>query len=89
MTARVGASNPHTFHTPLTVFVDASNIGWTSLFKTPGNRKRMLLIVAIAWFSQWSGNGLVSFYLNKVFDTIGITDATTQLLITGYANFIL
>lgn len=42
-----------------------------------------MLIVAIAWFSQWSGNGLVSFYLNKVFDTIGITDSTTQLLITG------
>ncbi|EPT00583.1 hypothetical protein FOMPIDRAFT_1049619 [Fomitopsis schrenkii] len=62
---------------------NSANIGWKSLVKTPGNRKRMLLIVAIAWFSQWSGNGLVSFYLNKVFDTIGITDATTQLLITG------
>ena len=65
------------------VFLDAKNIGWTSLVKTPGNRKRMLLICAIAWFSQWSGNGLVSFYLNKVFDTIGITDPTIQLLING------
>ncbi|KZT65322.1 general substrate transporter [Daedalea quercina L-15889] len=62
---------------------NAVNVGWTALFKTPGNRKRIMLIVAIAWFSQWSGNGLVSFYLNKVFDTIGITDSTTQLLITG------
>jgi len=24
-----------------------------TLFKTPGNRKRMMLIVAIAVFSQW------------------------------------
>lgn len=37
----------------------ASNIGWTSLFKTPGNRKRMRIIIALAFFSQWSGNGLV------------------------------
>ncbi|KAI0918594.1 hypothetical protein AcV5_002542 [Taiwanofungus camphoratus] len=61
----------------------ANNVGWRSLVATPGNRKRTIIIVAIAWFSQWSGNGLVSFYLNKVFDTIGITDPTTQLLITG------
>jgi len=43
----------------------------------------MRIIIALAFFSQWSGNGLVSFYLNKVFDTIGITDPTTQLLING------
>ena len=61
----------------------ASSIGWTSLIKTPGNRKRLTIIVAIAWFSQWSGNGLVSYYLNEVFKTIGITDATIQLLING------
>lgn len=33
-------------------------VGWTTLFKTPGNRKRMRIIIAIAFFSQWSGNGL-------------------------------
>lgn len=38
----------------------------------------MRIIIAIAFFSQWSGNGLVSYYLNKVFDTIGITDPTIQ-----------
>ncbi|KAG9313567.1 hexose transporter [Chiua virens] len=60
-----------------------SNIGWKSFFTTPGNRKRMRIIVAIAFFSQWSGNGLVSYYLNKVFDQIGITGSSTQLLING------
>ena len=60
-----------------------NNIGWKSLLMTPGNRKRVRIIVAIAFFSQWSGNGLVSYYLNKVFDAIGITDPTTQLLING------
>ena len=61
----------------------AKDITWRTLFATPGNRKRMGIIVAIAWFSQWSGNGLVSYYLTKVFDTIGITNTEIQLLITG------
>jgi hypothetical protein len=61
----------------------ASNVGYRSLFTTPGNRKRMRIIIALAFFSQWSGNGLVSYYLNRVFDSIGITNPTTQLLING------
>ena len=36
---------------------------WASLFKGRGNLKRMRIIIAIAFFSQWSGNGLVSYYL--------------------------
>lgn len=61
----------------------ASNVGWKSLIATPGNRKRMRIIVALAFFSQWSGNGLVSYYLTKVFNEIGITGSGTQLLING------
>ena len=61
----------------------AASVGWTSLVKTPGNRKRLTIVLAIAWFSQWSGNGLVSYYLTEVFKTIGITNATIQLLING------
>jgi len=61
----------------------AASIGWKSFIRKPGNRRRLGIIVAIAFFSQWSGNGLVSYYLNKVFDAIGITDPTTQLLING------
>lgn len=30
----------------------AANVGYRSLFATPGNRKRMRIIVAIAFFSQ-------------------------------------
>ena len=33
--------------------------GWLDFVRTPGNRKRVRIIVAIAFFSQWSGNGLV------------------------------
>lgn len=37
----------------------AANVGWSALLATPGNRRRMRIIIALAFFSQWSGNGLV------------------------------
>ncbi|KAF5314555.1 hypothetical protein D9611_007223 [Ephemerocybe angulata] len=61
----------------------AEKVGWKTLVATPGNRRRMRIIIAIAFFSQWSGNGLVSYYLNEVFKTIGITNGTHQLLINA------
>ena len=60
-----------------------ANVGWKSLIATPGNRKRMRIIVALAFFSQWSGNSLILNYLNKVFNRIGITNPRTQLLVNG------
>ncbi|WWC92059.1 uncharacterized protein L201_007013 [Kwoniella dendrophila CBS 6074] len=54
-----------------------------SLFKTPGNRKRMRVIIAIAFFSQWSGNGIVSYYLNLALNGIGIRSSGQQTLING------
>ena len=65
----------------------ASNVGWKSFVTKKGNLKRLRIIVAIAFFSQWSANGIVSYYLNAVFKTIGITDTTIQLLITAYVLF--
>lgn len=44
---------------------------------------RMRIIIAIAFFSQWSGNGLVSYYLNKVLDGIGITSEFDKNLFNG------
>lgn len=51
----------------------ASSSGWADLIRTPGNRKRCILIVLSAIFSQCSGNGLVSYYLSSILKTIGIT----------------
>lgn len=64
----------------------AGNVGWLSLIKTPGNRKRLRLAIAIVVFSQWSGNGLIAYYLNKVLVAIGITNPKTQLLLNGALN---
>ncbi|KAL4898922.1 hypothetical protein BDW74DRAFT_184281 [Aspergillus multicolor] len=52
-------------------------------FATPGNRKRLLIIVILAVAGQWSGNGLVSYYLSKILATIGITEPKEQLKING------
>jgi hypothetical protein len=38
----------------------SASSSYKSLFTTPGNLKRMRIIIAIAFFSQWSGNGVVS-----------------------------
>jgi MFS family permease len=51
----------------------ARSTGWSELWKTPGNRKRCILIILTAIFSQCSGNGLVSYYLSSVLKTIGYT----------------
>ena len=51
--------------------------------RTKGNRYRLLLVVALGLFSQWSGNGLTSYYFALVLDSIGITDANTQFKING------
>ncbi|KAI0300924.1 hypothetical protein BC826DRAFT_626812 [Russula brevipes] len=43
----------------------------------------MRIVLAIAFFSQWSGNGLVSYYMNLVMESIGITNTRTQSTIGG------
>ncbi|KAF2834947.1 general substrate transporter [Patellaria atrata CBS 101060] len=56
---------------------------YLDFLKTKGNRYRLLLIASLGLFSQWSGNGLVSYYATDVFNSIGITDADTQLGLNG------
>jgi MFS family permease len=36
--------------------------GWLELFQTKGNRHRLIILISLGFFSQWSGNGLVSYY---------------------------
>jgi sugar porter (SP) family MFS transporter len=56
---------------------------YLDFFKTKGNRYRLMLLASLGLFSQWSGNGLVSYYATDVYKTIGITDADTQLGLNG------
>ncbi len=57
---------------------------YAELFSTPGNRRRLLITVSLGLFSQWCGNGVVSYYLVLVLRTVGITSVTDQTLISGF-----
>jgi len=61
----------------------AKTTSFLTLVSTKGNRKRMMLIIAISFFSQWSGNGLVSYYIHDILDNVGITSNSIQLLINA------
>ena len=61
----------------------SKSTSWMAFFRTRGNRRRLAIIVAIALFSQWSGNGLVSYYIDLVLDGVGVTNAGTKAEING------
>ncbi|KAL5323936.1 hypothetical protein ACEPPN_008478 [Leptodophora sp. 'Broadleaf-Isolate-01'] len=56
---------------------------WKDLTATPANRKRSAIAISLGFFSQWCGNGVVSYYLTLVLNSVGITDPTNQALING------
>lgn len=62
--------------------------GWTELWRTPGNRHRLVILISLGFFSQWSGNGLVSYYMTDVLNAAQITNTQTQLAINGILNII-
>ncbi|KAF2025999.1 MFS general substrate transporter [Setomelanomma holmii] len=65
---------------------DASMKGgsYLAFFKTRGNILRFSFILAVGFFSQWSGNGLISVsYLTLILDSISITSQEKQTLING------
>ncbi|KAF8331378.1 general substrate transporter [Cantharellus anzutake] len=68
------------------IAIDKANAKGTSfldLFSSTGNLRRMRIIIAIAFFSQWSGNGLISYYFNLILNDIGITTPFDQTLMSG------
>lgn len=61
----------------------AHSTSYLSFFSTSGNRKRFFIIVCVGFFSQWSGNGLISYYLSLILNSIGYTAESTQTLINA------
>lgn len=70
----------------ITLDKEANQTSWLDFLKTSGNRKRIGIITALGFFSQWSGNGLISYYLTYVMDAVGITSAQTQLGVNAGMN---
>ncbi|KAH7469678.1 hypothetical protein FOMA001_g14004 [Fusarium oxysporum f. sp. matthiolae] len=61
----------------------SNETGWKDLLTSPGNRKRVFILACLGCFSQWSGNGLVSYYLVRVLETVGVTDARERNIFNG------
>ncbi|KAK9453603.1 general substrate transporter [Dipodascopsis uninucleata] len=57
-------------------------VSYAAFFKKP-NSRRLLITVAVPFMQQMSGNGLVSYYLALVLNSIGITSSSQQLIING------
>ncbi|CAK7215472.1 hypothetical protein SBRCBS47491_002493 [Sporothrix bragantina] len=62
---------------------EAHQTSWSALVATPGNRKRTIIAVAVGAFAQWNGVSVVSYFLNLVLNSVGVTSSKTQTLING------
>ncbi|KAH6977362.1 putative sugar transporter [Ilyonectria sp. MPI-CAGE-AT-0026] len=56
---------------------------YLSFFQTKGNLHRFFIILSVGFFSQWSGNGLISYYLSLILTSIGYKSQETQTLINA------
>ncbi|KAJ9608791.1 hypothetical protein H2200_006562 [Cladophialophora chaetospira] len=64
-------------------FLYKKTSSYLDFLKTKGNRYRFLLVASLGLFSQWSGNGLISYYSTDIYKSIGITNPDTQLELNG------
>ncbi|KAF1993784.1 general substrate transporter [Amniculicola lignicola CBS 123094] len=53
------------------------------LFNTKAARYRLAMVIAMAFFGQWSGNNVVSYFMPAMVKNAGITDTNKQLLINA------
>ncbi|KAH9939348.1 hexose transporter [Epithele typhae] len=54
---------------------------WREIVRAPGMRKRLLIGSFLGLATQWSGNGLTSYFLARILDNVGVTDDRTKNLI--------
>ena len=54
-----------------------------SLFKTRARLYRLMLAVTMAWFGQFSGNNVASYYLPYMVENVGITATNMVLLLNA------
>ncbi|KAJ2906052.1 general substrate transporter [Zalerion maritima] len=59
------------------------NSSYMDFFRTKGNRYRLAVLISLGFFSQWSGNAIISNYISKLYDSAGITGETKKLGLSG------
>ena len=60
-------------------FLHQKTSSYLDFIKTKGNRKRLMIIISLGLFSQWSGNALISYYAAIIYKGAGIVEQTDQL----------
>lgn len=55
---------------------ECARSSFLDFLKTPGNRRRLRVILIAGFGINWQGNGLVSHYLSPVLKSVGITSPT-------------
>ena len=72
--------------------MEASKQSWLDIIRTAGMRRRIYVTIFIGLFTQLSGNTLISYYSNVLFDMMGYTDQSVKVRINvanacwGFAN---
>ncbi|CAK9782345.1 unnamed protein product [Cutaneotrichosporon oleaginosum] len=61
----------------------AKSTTFSTFFKTKGNRWRLGIIVTTGLAAQWVGNGIITFYVVAILNTVGITDPVYQTIYNG------
>jgi hypothetical protein len=61
--------------------METSKMTWREFASTSGMRKRLLIAGFLGLFTQWSGNGLISYFLARILDNVGIHSNRTKDLI--------
>ncbi|KAK4633941.1 Lactose permease [Fulvia fulva] len=61
----------------------ATSASYAEMITTKGNRHRLFISITIGLFSQWVGQGVISYYLPLVLNTVGVTSTRDQTLISA------
>lgn len=61
----------------------SKNGSYAEMFKTPGNRRRLMISVTLGFFAQWVGNRVISYYLSLILTSVGVTNVRDQTLISA------
>ncbi|WWC89933.1 uncharacterized protein L201_004862 [Kwoniella dendrophila CBS 6074] len=63
--------------------VNMKQASFLDFLRTPGNRKRLITLVALAFSLNWMGNGIITYYLSPVLKSVGITAPVQITLINS------
>jgi hypothetical protein len=52
---------------------------WLEFLRTPAKRRVLLVVILVAIYAQWSGNGIVSIYFSYALRAVGVNDPSRQV----------